>query len=70
MRLAKAVENGSLGIGAHARGADFVDDFSTLLDAKGILTVDGGFGFVFAAHGFDDGAEGFLHVLGLKQFVI
>src|SRR6266567_3560925 len=70
MRLAKAAEDGSFGIGAHARGADFVDDFSSRLDAKGIFAVDGSFGFVFAAHGFDDRAESFLHVLGLQQFVI
>src|SRR5690348_9572534 len=70
MRLAEAVENGGLGIGAHARGAHFVNDFSASLDAEREFPMNGGSGFVFAAHGLDDGAKRVLHVLGLKQFVI
>src|ERR1700690_1256888 len=68
--LAEAVENGSFRIGAHAGGADFVNNSAASFDAVGVIAMDRGASFVFAAHGFDDGAESFLHVLGLKQFVI
>src|SRR5437588_427705 len=68
--LAKAVEHGSFGIGAHARGADFVNDSAAGLDAERQVAMDGSSGLVFAAHGFDDGFECFLHVLGLEQLVI
>src|SRR5215472_483322 len=70
VRLAETVEDGSLGIGAHARGADLVNNFAAGLDSERKIAMDGSLGFVFAAHGFDDGTESFLHVLGLKQFVI
>src|SRR6266478_854114 len=68
--LAKTVEHGSFRIGAHARSADFVNNLAAGLDAERILSVDGSFGAVFAAHGFDNGAESLLHVLGLEQFVV
>src|SRR6266581_5849579 len=32
MRLAETVEDGGFGVGAHVRGADFVDDFSSRFD--------------------------------------
>src|SRR5215469_12154404 len=68
--LAKAVEDGSLWVGTHARGANFVNDFPARLNSKGKIAVDGRVGFIFAPHSFDDGPECFLHVLGLKQFVV
>src|SRR5260370_9443541 len=70
MGLAETVEDGRFRVGAHARGADFVDNLAASLNAERILSVDGSLGAVFAAHGFDDGAESLLHVLGLEQFVI
>ena len=70
MGLAIAIEHGSFGIRAHARRADFVNDLSSGLDAKRKITMNGSAGLVFAAHGFHNGAKSFLHVLGLKQFIV
>src|SRR5580704_2783833 len=67
--LAVAVQDGGLGVGAHACCAHLVDDFSALGNPERMLAADGSLGFVFAAGCFDDGAKSFLHVLGLAQFV-
>src|SRR5947209_2394952 len=68
--LAISIEYGSFWIGAHACGADFVNDFSAGLNAEGIRTIDLGFGAVLAAGGLDDCAKGLLHVLCLAEFVV
>src|SRR5204863_7611901 len=70
MHLAEAIEHGGFWIGAHARGAHLVNNLAAFLNPEGILPVDGSFGPIFAAHGFDDGAKRLLHVLGLKQLVV
>src|SRR6266852_3984144 len=70
VRLAEAIEHGGFRISAHARGAHLVNNFAAFLNPEKILSVDGGFGPIFTAHGFDDGAKRLLHVLGLEQFVI
>src|SRR5215472_799149 len=70
VRLTETVENGSLGIGAHARSADFVNDAASSLDAEGKVAVYGSLGSVFAAHSFDNGAKRILHIFGLEQFVV
>src|SRR5216684_7020844 len=52
--LAVAVEHGSFRIGAHARGADFVNDFSARLNSERIVAADRGLRLVLAAESFHD----------------
>src|SRR5712692_387952 len=68
--LAVAVEHGSFRVGAHARGADFVNDFSARLNSERIVAADRRLRLVLAAESFHDGAERFLHVLCLAEFVL
>src|SRR5882724_10207231 len=63
--LAETIEHRRFRIGAHARGADFVNNLAACLNPERIFAMDGSFGAVFATHGFDDGAKRLLHVLGL-----
>src|SRR3984893_17873908 len=67
--LAVAVYHRSFWIGAHEGSTDFVNDFAAFETSERILTIDGGFCLVDAAHGLDDGVESFLHILRLTQFV-
>src|SRR6266850_2908666 len=69
VRLAVSVEHGGFRVGAHSRGAYFVNDFPAFLNSIRIRAVNRGLGLVLAAHGLHDAAKRFLHVLGLAQLV-
>src|SRR5260370_32053628 len=57
VRLAKAIQHGCFRIGAHARGADFVNNLATRLASKRKAALDGSPVAVLAAHAPDYGAE-------------
>src|SRR6478752_7612437 len=63
------IHHGVFGIAAHAGGADLVDDLAGAVDGFGAVVLvnrsEAG-----AAHAFDDGLEGAVHMAGLVQLVL